>query len=310
MLLKIGLVILALATYSQGVEFQDLSRWTSGSCPSRDNCHLMGNLSFEERNCECDPHCSTFQDCCVDAPYFQPESTSSSITCMPYGKNFSLGAYVLDYCPTDYAGPKSVKDFCEGQDDFHDLFSSTPVTDILTNVTFRNGYCAECNSVREPYLKSWLLSMMFKNLSTSNLSEEFVWRHFNFYSSERKWGLRNATNFYPLIFTFYKPDYISYVRQCRPNLISSCPPDWNKIQVKRACGMYTSIVHAFEKSYRNIQCAVCNGEKVAGLSCTKRPGNTKIQDDLPDTFEMIVDFNSSKSIIKEKIHKIATPEWS
>ncbi|GFS82164.1 SMB domain-containing protein [Trichonephila clavipes] len=304
MLLKIGLVILALAIYSQGVEYHDLSRWTSGSCPSRDNCHLMGNLSFEERNCECDPLCSIFQDCCVDASNFQSEPTSRSITCMPYGKDFSLGAYILDYCPTDYSGPKSVKDFCEGQDDFHDLFSSAPATDIITNVTFRNRYCAECNGAGESYLKSWLLSMMFKNLSTSNLSVEFVWKHFNFYPQERKWGLRNTTNFYPLIFAFYKPDYISLVRQCRPNLISSCPPDWNKIPVERACGMYTSVVYVHEKSYRNIQCAVCNGEHSVDLSCTKSPGNTKTQDDLPEAFEMIVDFNLNKSIMREHFIKL------
>lgn len=301
--LQIGFVILVWVIYSQGVEYHVLSTWTSGSCPSRDNCQLMGNLSFEERNCECDRFCSAFKDCCVDAPTAHLLYTSISNTCMPYGKDSSLGAYVVGNCPSDYSGPKSVKDFCEGQDDFHNFLFSIPVTDILTNVTFRNRYCAVCNSDVTSSLKTWLISMKFKNLPVHCHNEEYVWKYLNFNLLQKEWGIHIASHFYPVVFSFYKPDFISSVRQCRVNLISSCPPHWRKIEVKKVCSMYTSVVYALEKSYRNIQCATCNGVKAKDLSCTKGPGKTKIQDDLPFAFEMMVDLSSMDDTKEGNIKK-------
>ncbi|GFU59080.1 myosin light chain kinase, smooth muscle [Nephila pilipes] len=181
---KFGFIILVSASFSQAVDYHELSRWTSGTCPPRDNCRLIGDKSFAERNCECDQFCSAFQDCCIDAP----ESPlwriyrSRSTTCMPYGKESSVGAYVVGNCPANYAGPKKVKDFCEGHDDFEDPFFSTPVTDVLANVTFRNRYCVECNRAVTPSLKSWFISIKFENLPTHYPSEsafDIVWLHNN-----------------------------------------------------------------------------------------------------------------------------------
>ncbi|GFU59082.1 SMB domain-containing protein [Nephila pilipes] len=298
---KFGFIILVSASFSQAVDYRELSRWTSGSCPPRDNCRLIGDKSFAERNCECDQFCSAFQDCCIDAPdsplwrIFRSRST----TCMPYGNESSVGAYVVGNCPANYAGPKKVKDFCEGHDDFEDPFFSTPVTDVLANVTFRNRYCVECNRAVTPSLKSWFISIKFENLPTHYPSEEFVWKHLEFIPLLKKWGIRTSRRFYPSVFIFHKPDNITSIRQCRLNLISSCPPDFTRVGLKKTCELYTSVVYSGERAYRNIQCAVCNGENPRHLSCTKSQKNNEIENDpfpsLSHPFEMIVDFNLTKN---------------
>ncbi|PRD20780.1 UNVERIFIED_CONTAM: hypothetical protein NCL1_53647 [Trichonephila clavipes] len=292
-LLKIGFLILAYAAYSLAVEHYNLSRWTSGSCPSRDKCELIGNRGFTERNCECDRFCSTYEDCCIDA-IDTPLLLTKSRTCMPYGKLSGVGAYVVGSCPFDYMGPEKLKGLCEDKDDFHDPFFSTPVTDMSTNVTYRNRYCVECNGALPSSLKSWIISVGFKHLPTHYPSEEFIWKYLSFHPLMRKWGIRTARRFYPCYFSFHKPDYISAVRPCRPNLITTCQSDWTNVGVKRACESYTSVVHVLGRSYRNIQCAVCNGEILKQLSCTKSPMHTKIES-IPLVFEMMVDFNSKKS---------------
>ncbi|GFU62624.1 SMB domain-containing protein [Trichonephila clavipes] len=213
---------------------------------------------------------------------------------MPYGKLSGVGAYVVGSCPFDYMGPEKLKGLCEDKDDFHDPFFSTPVTDMSTNVTYRNRYCVECNGALPSSLKSWIISVGFKHLPTHYPSEEFIWKYLSFHPLMRKWGIRTARRFYPCYFSFHKPDYISAVRPCRPNLITTCQSDWTNVGVKRACESYTSVVHVLGRSYRNIQCAVCNGEILKQLSCTKSPMHTKIES-IPLVFEMMVDFNSKKS---------------
>ncbi|GFU49075.1 SMB domain-containing protein [Nephila pilipes] len=292
-----AILVFSVGVFSQAIPYDNLLSWVSGFCPSQDKCKEMGNKNFSERNCECDELCFAYRDCCSDAPR-QRINKSISNFCMPYGQDSSLGAYVVGRCPGDYAGPKRVKKFCEGRGDFEDPFFSTPVTDVLANVTFRNRYCVECNRAVTPSLKTWFISVKFENIPMNYRNEELVWKYLKFNPNEKKWGICTKRNFYPCFFTFHKPDDIASVRQCRLNVISSCPKTYDKVGLKTACRLYTSIVYSGETAYRNIQCAVCNGENPKRLFCTKRRRKDQ-GSDLRLSFQMMVDFNSKENTTRK-----------
>ncbi|GFQ92654.1 SMB domain-containing protein [Trichonephila clavata] len=289
-LLHIGTLIFTFIVCTQALDYTDLAR-TGKACPQRDSCRHVVQKEFLQRNCECDRLCSVFQDCCIDAPRTSTSlpKRSKGPTCMPYGDKDAQGAYIVDRCPRSYRSSDKVKNFCHGHDKLQDPLFSTPTTDTVTGVTYRNRYCAECNGALRPSLKFWLVSVNFRNLPSNSLSDDFVLKNLKYYRNQ--WGIRYGRQFYPSTLIFHKPDNLSTVRHCRPNIISSCPSRWGNPADKSACASYMAVVQKDNKVYKNIHCAVCNGENIGTIFCVNNQMFSKRTDTTPLSFAHLMDFN-------------------
>lgn len=84
------------------------------NCPARDRCQgYRNNLTYMDRNCECDFNCTAFKDCCIDA---LPNSTTQNlrpsartdVTCLHIGKDEHSGVYVINKCSNSWNGSRKV----------------------------------------------------------------------------------------------------------------------------------------------------------------------------------------------------------
>ena len=72
------------------------------------------------------------------------------------------------------------------------------------------------------------------------------------------------------------------MKPCTPNVISSCPLDYENEEVVMKClEYYGERKHKFSNVvYKNIHCAICNGVEIAELEC---PGLVKPEDVVDET---------------------------
>ncbi|GBN65847.1 hypothetical protein AVEN_229783-1 [Araneus ventricosus] len=261
------------------------------SCPHRSRCQVVSRYKFTERNCECDRFCSLFDDCCLDANVRDNirDLRSWWNTCMVYGVSQDKAMYVVGTCPDSY-GDLTIKKFCEGEDDFSDPLLSIPVTDIYMGRSYRNRYCALCNGHLTSDIRSWLIVAVFTKSPPRILDEHSLFEDIEFNSDLKKWGLYQYGKFYACEFRFVKPSFVNIFRECRPNMISSCPPthqnEWNV----KACGSYMSVSYSGGRLYRNVHCAICNGE--TDVSCVPPRKIMKRSTD-GIMFPLLMDFNWS-----------------
>ena len=120
--------------------------------------------------CHCDDLCSLYGDCCHDAQKVNSTSNSSSnlynmLSCIqtsfPDSRSvprpvYSYDAYfMVATCPQQWVSSHPNKQMA--QQILHCCTNSSlsPVTDLTTNFTFRNIYCAECNNINQSQLVQW-----------------------------------------------------------------------------------------------------------------------------------------------------------
>ncbi|KAF8777166.1 hypothetical protein HNY73_014080 [Argiope bruennichi] len=260
-------------------------------CPHRDRCQVVNRYKFTERNCECDRLCSLFDDCCLDANVKAKIRHLRSWwnTCMVYGISHEKAIYVVGACPANYGNAK-IKKFCEGEDDFSDPLLSAPVTDMYWGRSYRNRYCALCNGHLTSDLKSWIIKLIFMKSVPQKLKELFTLENTTFNSDQKKWRFYLDGEFYDYEFRFLKPSYITVFKECRPNMISSCPLTYKNEWNIQACQMYTSVVYSGGQLYKNVHCAICNGKK--DVSCMP-PRKIIKRNASGIMFPLLMDFNWS-----------------
>ncbi|GFQ83715.1 SMB domain-containing protein [Trichonephila clavata] len=297
MIRLLGVIYFSLVVCVNALDYSDLE--TIGkACPAQDSCERRGVKSFDERSCECDNHCRSYLDCCIDGSV-SPRPRRSILKCLAYGTENKLGTFGKAYCPLKYNGSEKVKKFCEGQDDFSDPLLSAPIRDVTVGFDYRNYYCAKCHKISKRFLKFWWISLNFETLPSHLQSNDFVLRNLKFDSHKKKWGARDGPNFYPCDLVFHRPNFFTLGRQCRPNVISSCHRFWRNAAFKRACRSYMAVVHTSDKSYKNVHCAICNGKDVGSVSCTKNQTSIKKYD-----FKVLMDFNfHNRTNPRSRIHE-------
>ena len=85
-------------------------------CPERNKCEgYRNNLTYIDRNCECDFNCTAYNDCCIDA---LPRRTSrpqrarpplrTDVKCIHYGEQDHTGVFVISKCSNSWTGPRKV----------------------------------------------------------------------------------------------------------------------------------------------------------------------------------------------------------
>lgn len=299
--LVILFLLVVFPIFGQAVDYSDLQS-IGIACPQKDSCTrpvsssraqiAIRNSNFTNRNCECDRLCSAFGDCCIDAsaPLTIARYRNKRLHCMPFGGDISYGAYVVDSCPSTYRSSASVRSRCQEDEDLIDPLVSIPVTDSSSGATFKNRYCAECNGATPSSLVTWLL---YLNCGTLQANDTLILQNLKYNTSIRKWGVNHEDEFHKCDLIFDKPSYLEGVRLCRPNVIDFCPNSWRRLMVKSACESYMAVVYGGnDKTYKNVHCAICNGQRVNTLSCEK-PWLLISRGNKPFSFALLLDVNRS-----------------
>ncbi|GBN89279.1 hypothetical protein AVEN_49774-1 [Araneus ventricosus] len=234
------------------------------SCLQRSSCSQIANTTFEGMTCQCDPECTMFGDCCIDAVQTSSKTTLPQ-TCMHFGNITNQGVYMVNSCPTNHAGQEEIRRLCLN-DDFSDIAKSAPVTDFVNRQIYLNRYCAICNEVPLIFVKAWSISACrVENATVKNFPLSDVIYH----STEKKWGYELQGRFHPCKFEFEKPPSAPAIgRSCRLDYISSCPITWTGKDYWKACKSYIAAVKDSNGIlYKNPHCAICNGVSLSDISC-------------------------------------------
>uniref|UniRef100_T1J312 SMB domain-containing protein n=1 Tax=Strigamia maritima TaxID=126957 RepID=T1J312_STRMM len=201
----------------------------------------------KEQICGCDKECYKSKDCCLDA-LSDPQVTTlldedlSVCVTSPRGR----GPYSLTgRCPKSWTND-GVRTGCEGPvDPASDPNRSLMVTSTLTNVTYKNIYCGQCN---EGAIKPGHFHLKFrcegKNVSSvpEALSDEMCDAHVN------------ETN-------------VGFCEKMEKT-ITSCPVTWShtnatyRREVEWRCETYFAPLTLVDKRYKNIFCAICTNSSI------------------------------------------------
>ena len=247
--------------------------------------HFGIENDWKKRNCFCDNLCEMYGDCCVDAPIYQMSHQSQNhlnfdcVSLKQYGD-----IYMRHQCRTEWDVTNKhdalIKDFCENLDAKSDPFGTTPVTNNVSGVTYRNYYCAICNfDASLGTLQFWRPRLECPTLNShvhryKNISKEFVSSHLRFSKARNVWGIDISMGGVDVFHDCYidpvLPDEISHrVRLCSGrNTITTCPLDYvGNDTIRELCESYTALVFEPTKSFRNVHCAICNNASLESLYC-------------------------------------------
>ena len=207
-------------------------------------------------NCKCDSECPLYGDCCLD---YSPVNNSLSIAINTSSLQTLLECWTVDFTGdvlTRDGGDKSILMVSSCSQPSHpqniqcmNQFLFLPVTDSLSNYTFRNIYCALCNNISEDRLVPWQprlycanrnAAMQLSNLSTYEKISEVCYMY-------------KVVSKSPLI----------SMRSCVPH-ISTCPMATDaSSQLIQNCtrGQYDLVAapNDIRMLFKNRHCAQCNG---------------------------------------------------
>ncbi|KAG8195158.1 hypothetical protein JTE90_023335 [Oedothorax gibbosus] len=320
--------ILLLALCHVGTHAQVLLNYTEvqklgNSCPQLDSCgHQRSTgtrelFSIKERNCACDYLCMNYGDCCIDAPGVVPKNTLPEYSCLEL-RQFG-GVYIKDSCPPSYNGPNEVKYLCEdtSMDDQSDPLGSLPVTDSVTGNTYKNYYCSICNNNTEnavlwtPRLECPTITLLEKDIT-----HDYIFQNLAINPNGNSWGLYLAGDNGSMFFNDCQVDPVmpalleSKIRLCKPDLVSSCAPDWKDQDVSTMCRSYmgTKFIHGGDR-FRNVHCALCNHVNVTHLSCRSAESREIIFRQFEShAFSLLLDVNEGRGEEVGFVQKCANGE--
>ena len=207
------------------------------------------------QRCSCDELCSLYGDCCHDVQQLNSTRNISSrnlynmVSCVQtsfpdqHGEEkpaYNYNAYfMVTACPQPWVSSHSNKQTAQQILHYCTNSSLSPVTDLTTNLTFRNTYCAQCNNINQTQLVHWNATYF---CDTDNGSIDI-----NSMSRIRKYC--RISNFSPTVKT----------RSCN-RLVSSCPNTFDNQSVIFQCknnGLEINIKD--QVLFKNRWCAECNG---------------------------------------------------
>ncbi|CAH1773614.1 unnamed protein product [Owenia fusiformis] len=134
------------------------------TCESRCNDPKMTAGANMGPYCSCHPLCLVSHDCCQDFQQFCPEhykigerkrdlfartpNSSAYVECMhPFVKSERDHTYwMVGRCPKDNVN-QTLREKCEGE--VTEFIQIVPVISKITDVTYKNYFCAQCNNILE-----------------------------------------------------------------------------------------------------------------------------------------------------------------
>ncbi len=207
----------------------------------------------------CDEKCAQFGDCCADSQFRNSDSKKENFTCAETA--FDGYVYMKTFCPPSW-NETVIKQNCENRNISllnTDVWLSTPVINVSTQVSYRNAFCALCNGEYE--FAFWLVGIscdddtvtdsgnstmddILSNLSLNDTAEWF-WMY-KTTNSTRRCAMQGKL---PI-------GGEEYVRYCVPNVVDTCLPQWKDLSEN--CSSYASYAYTENKAFKNPTCLQCN----------------------------------------------------
>ncbi|XP_065584848.1 G-protein coupled receptor Mth-like [Artemia franciscana] len=153
---------------------------------------------------------------------------------------------------------KEVTNLCQNEN-YRDPFINTPITQIYTNITYKNIYCALCNNeIDVMKLYFWKPKLKCKGVE-KELKKELLRNFLKWNESISKWYLNiqdgEGKKYCECEVTYIPENIDSFVRPCDNYIISKCSA---KNQDSSLCEAYYAPVILEEQEYKNVHCALCN----------------------------------------------------
>lgn len=210
---------------------------------------------------------------------------------------------MISTCPPNYADPKVVSKCAKAFDDLRESNTKliVPVTNLDTNITYANEYCALCNSdlVYNHWNLTAICSQEFTPLSvpttyddsadssSTNITRDYYWetteatKYIEFDSITKTFKSKFNNRRYECTYHTVAPsEFDQHLRACVSNVVSGCPANFTAAgdpELDEKCKSYTSVcVSRYQQNilYRNRECALCNGEKTEDFQAICGPIQT------------------------------------
>ena len=279
------------------------------------------NLKNDLEVCNCDDACQRYQDCCYDhkkhCKSANPMSILGSHECITvpnmangkYRRDTTTGEglelyerqnmFMITGCLKDDT-KKDIRIRCEEPVlDRLDITEFIPVSMAIKGeiVTFRNKFCAMCNS----NYSEGTVENPWKSEIKCNDTVDFRKKFLTFNHTEKlEFILKNKT-----CALFLKP-YIP-VKSCTKKIVSKCNtslsdviPNFN--QLATACESYMGIISILVPTifsdcgnvlYKNTHCALCNGVEFHDLQCDYGRVTLAVGGFIPPSFSLLMDFSQN-----------------
>ncbi|KAK7601659.1 hypothetical protein V9T40_009100 [Parthenolecanium corni] len=212
------------------------------------------------RNCMCDEKCGLFDDCCKDSNFIPRQPSKENFSCVETATNGFV--YMKTACPSSWNSSTAIRENCESTNPMLltlDVWITTPVTDLQTNITYRNMFCAFCHQVYE--FDFWKLGLTCSPSANEpsqvplHLDENILSKlHINDASPD-SWIYDTPDNATYHCLYHGKVEEDTYLRYCVPSVVDSCSPNWLG---SPNCSTYTSYAFVDNKVFKNPDCLACN----------------------------------------------------
>ncbi|KFM65810.1 hypothetical protein X975_15727, partial [Stegodyphus mimosarum] len=277
-LLQIAACFLCLCSVC-GYDYNEIRKWNA-SCSPKDTCSVPRDLdNSDHHNCDCSSLCVLYDTCCLDSPFLNISSKyERSASCRSAGLS-EKSVFMIDVCSSSYKGPVAIRRRCEqNAKNWSDPFNNVPVTNPSSFKTYKSLFCAICNGENPKELTMWQVVMDCSSLNeymkVCNENRDFVLNNMMYIREKGLWGLwswdsKTDWKFRYLHMSYEIPHSLkNVIKECRPNLISDCAPNWRDQKTKKLCNRYMGAIYFPNAAYRNVHCAVCNYQtSMANMSC-------------------------------------------
>ncbi|XP_033734228.1 uncharacterized protein LOC117323248 [Pecten maximus] len=252
--------------------------WSLGSQKCQNSWTCADNASDVTNLCACDDVCKTYDDCCLDVDQDLDLHRDTFVSCqyIPEIKEKTY-VYIVQTCP-DRNDNGDLKTLCENGTFNDDITIRTPVSSVKTGLLYKNMYCAMCH--HEDYI-TWRSGI------------DCTWRIDYYDRNYSLAALRNDSNC-RIVFEPPPSPVGLEPRECLP-LIDTCEETSNeRCQAESRALVFGNTI------YKNIHCALCNGEVLANLSCDPYsvnilPKNPNKRKPINYSYRLLVDLNALTS---------------
>jgi len=252
-------------------------------CEGRGVCDWR---TFPDKNCYCDDLCHVMNDCCENAASVKTSMKQSQFTCetvpMKWFSSDKYGVLIVSRCSEEWTDDYS-RTLCENTYSTDgDLIMRTPVSDnTLSNVVYKNMYCAFCNNVNEFRFWNPQYGCLYEMYFDPDTPTHVLFLHIP--DDPDCW----------LQFAF--PDNKAEVRRCELEpTVSNCPSMTDEsLVLKCKNDPYNLVFDSLGKPYRNRYCAQCNGVSTEDIYCKIFPANRNPNMPRYPSFRLLVDFNQN-----------------
>ncbi|XP_060080487.1 uncharacterized protein LOC132559871 [Ylistrum balloti] len=232
-------------------------------CPSVSTCTLSTSITSASScctPCSCDENSAPLEQC----PDYRGKDTRLACLHPQYSnsqdktKRSRESYLMINRCPTDYKDP-SIEQLCVRGQTIHpyNISMVLPVTDVTNKVTYRNIFCAECNSRSERDLVAW---SSYLNCSSQSVPDPETIRDL----------LETVAHNNQCNVLFEPSNHMTLTKCNTSRTISECnvTGQWNVFDdvLDRACTSYRSV---YRSIYQNIHCYICNVNSEPYKTCER-----------------------------------------